>query len=167
MSAWIAYINFLEHFVHLKVLCIGYNIPTNSTHPPTNAIPLLRLLPAPGKLRQLVFQTDVWQREVTTDDFDWLRDLDAELEHEHFQDLAEVVFYFVIDLELTSEEQIVELTEGNLPKLSSRRPPILQIDVTVLVVPENELDPDADIWSDASSESEGDSQTSDETSDGY
>ena len=152
MSVWIAYVNFLEHFVHLKVLCIRYDIPRDSTDPPTNAIPLLRLLPAPGKLRQLVFQTDVWQGEVTTDDFDWLRDLDAELEHEHFQDLTEVVFYFDIDLELTSEEQIVELTEGNLPKLSSRRPPILQIDVSVIVYPEDEESSDASIWSDETSD---------------
>ena len=165
MSAWIAYINFLEHFVHLKVLHIQYNIPTDSTYPLTKAIPLLRPLPAPRKLRELVFQTSVWEREVTTEDFDWLRDLDAELEHEHFQDLTEVVFYFHIDLEFTSEEQIVELTEGNLPKLSSRRPPILQIDVSVIVHPGDELALDADIWSDASSESEGASQTSDETSD--
>ena len=152
MSAWIAYINFLEHFVHLEVLYIWYDIPRHSTYPLTNAIPLLRPLPTPGKLRQLVFRTSVWECEVTTEDFDWLRDLDAELEHEHFQDLTEVVFYFDIDLELTSEEQIVELTEGNLPKLSSRRPPILQIDVSVIVYPEDEESSDASIWSDETSD---------------
>ena len=155
MSAWIAYITFLEHFVHLEVLYIWYDIPTDSTYPLTNAIPLLRPLPAPGKLRQLVFRTSVWECEVTTEDFDWLRDLDAELEHEHFRNLTKVVFDFDINLRFTSEEQILELIEGNLPKLSSRRPPILQIDVTVYVYPEDEESSDASIWSDASSESEG------------
>ena len=138
MSVWIAYVNFLEHFVHLKVLCIRYDIPRDSTYPLTNAIPLLRPLPAPGKLRQLVFRTSVWEREVTTEDFDWLRDLDGELEHEHFRNLKKVVLNFDIYLELTSKEEIVELTKGNLPKLSLRSPPILRIDVTVLVDPEYE-----------------------------
>ena len=165
MSAWIAYINFLEHFVHLKVLHIQYNISRDSTYPLTNAIPLLRPLPAPRKLRELVFQTSVWECEVTTEDFDWLRDLDAELEHEHFRNLTKVVFDFDINLRFTSEEQILELIEGNLPKLSSRRPPILHIDVTVFVYLEDEESSDASIWSDVSSESEGASQTSDETSD--
>ena len=138
MSAWIAYVNFLEHFVHLKVLYIWYDIPTDSTYPLTNAIPLLRPLPAPGKLRELVFRTSVWEREVTTEDFDWLLDLDAELEREDFHDLMEVVFDFSIHRQVTSEEQIVELIKGNLPKLSLRSPPILRIDVTVLVDPEYE-----------------------------
>ena len=135
MSAWIAYVNFLEHFVHLKVLCIRYDIPRDSTDPPTNAIPLLRLLPDPGKLRELVFRPNRWERKVTTENFDWLLDLDAELEHEHFRDLTKVAFYFETDLRFTSEERIVELIKGNLPKLSSRSPPILQIDVTVLPIP--------------------------------
>ena len=165
MSAWIAYVNFLEHFGDLKVLHIETYFLSGSTHLPTNAIPLLRLLPASGKLRKLVFHTSVDERRLTSADFGWLRDLDAELEHQHFQDLAQVVFYFDISLEYTSKEQIVELTEGNLPKLSSRRPPILQIDVTYLVYRGDELPLDADIWSDASSEPEGDSQTSNETSD--
>ena len=165
MSAWIAYVNFLEHFVHLKVLYIQYDIPTNSTHPPTNAIPLLRLLPAPGKLRELVLKTYVYECEVTMKDFDWLRDLDAELEREDFHDLMEVVFDFYIHPQVTSEEQIVELTKGNLPKLSSRSPPILRIDVTVFRDPEDEVAPDADTPSVASSEWESDSQMSDETSD--
>ena len=130
MSAWIAYVNFLEHFVHLKVLYIQYDIPTNSTHPPTNAIPLLRPLPAPGKLRELVFRTNVWEREVTTKDFDWLLDLDAELE-QHFHDLTEVAFHFDINLRFTSEAQTLKLTEGKVPKLSSRRPPVLRINVAV------------------------------------
>ena len=101
MSVWIAYVNFLEHFVHLKVLYIWYDIPTDSTYPLTNAIPLLRPLPAPGKLRELVFQTVAYKREVTTLDFDWLWDLDAELEHEHFRDLTKVVFYFETNLRFT------------------------------------------------------------------
>ena len=139
MSAWIAYVHFLEHFVDLKVLCIRYDIPMDSTYGlPPNAIPLLRLLPAPGKLRELVFQTIVPERKATTEDFDWLRDLDAELEHEHFHDLTKVVFNFYLYLEFMSEEQIVELIKGNLPKLSLRSPPILRIDVTVLVDPEYE-----------------------------
>ena len=138
MSAWIAYTNFLEHFVHLKVLCIWYNIPASSTDQLTNAIPLLRPLPAPGKLSKLVFQIWVYEREVTMKDFDWLRDLDAELEREDFHDLMEVVFDFSIHRRFTSEEQIVEVIEGNMPKLSSRSPPILRIDVTVLVDPEYE-----------------------------
>ena len=165
MSACIAYTNFLEHFVHLKVLCIRYNIPRDSTYPLTNAIPLLRPLPAPGKLRKLVFQTSAYGRKVTTEDFDWLRDLDVELEHERFHDLTKVAFDVEINLRFTSEEQILELIEGNLPKLSSRSPPILRIDVTVFWDPEDEVAPDADISSDASSEWESDSQTSDETSD--
>ena len=131
MSAWIAYTNFLEHFVHLKVLYIRYNIPRDSTDPPSNAIPLLHLLPAPGKLSKLVFRVNVWGREVTTEDFNWLRDLDAELEREDFHDLMEVVFDFSINRRVTSKEQIVELIEGNLPKLSSRHPPILRIVVTI------------------------------------
>ena len=138
MSACIAYTNFLEHFVHLKVLYIRYNIHRDSTDPPSNAIPLLRLLPAPGKLSKLVFQIGVYEREVTMKDFDWLRDLDAELEREDFHDLMEVVFDVGINRRVTSEEQIVELIEGNLPKLSLRSPPILRIDVTVLVDPEYE-----------------------------
>ena len=131
MSAWIAYTNFLEHFVDLKVLHIRYKILTDSTYRLTNAIPLLRPLPAPGKLRELVFQTVAYKREVTTLDFDWLWDLDAELEHEHFRDLTKVAFYFETDLRFTSEERIVELIKGNLPKLSSRSPPILRIKVTI------------------------------------
>ena len=139
MSAWIACVNFLEHFVHLKVLHIWYDIPTDSIYRLTNAIPLLRLLPAPGKLSKLVFQTRVYEREVTMKDFDWLRDLDAELEREDIHDLMEVVFDVSINRRVTSEEQIVELIEGKLPKLSSRRPPILQIDLTVFRDPEDEL----------------------------
>ena len=131
MSAWIAYVNFLEHFVDLKALYIWYDIPTDSTDPLINAIQLLRLLPAPGKLRELVFNTYLYEREVTMKDFDWLRDLDAELEHEYFHDLTKVAFHFNIDLRFTSEEQIVELTKGKLPKLSSRHPPILRIVVTI------------------------------------
>ena len=132
MSAWIAYVNFLEHFVHLKVLHIWYKITTDSTDPPTNVIPLLRPLPAPGKLRALVFQTTLWEREVTMEDFNWLLDLDAELEREHFHNLTKVAFHFDIYLKGTSKEQILELIEGKLPKLSSRLPPVLQINVKVL-----------------------------------
>ena len=131
MSAWIAYVNFLEHFGDLKVLHIETYFLSGSTHLPTNAIPLLRLLPAPGKLRELVFITSVYEHPMTTEYFDWLRDLDAELEHEHYHDLTKVAFHFNIDLRFTSEEQLVELTKGNLPKLSSRYPPILRIDVTI------------------------------------
>ena len=126
MSAWIAYVNFLEHFVNLKALHIEYSA---WFHWPTNAIPLLRLLPAPGKLRKLVFQTLIAEREVTREE--WLRDLDAELERKDFHNLMEVVFNFTISRHVTSEEQIVELIEGNLPKLSSRSPLILRIDVTI------------------------------------
>ena len=129
MSAWIAYVNFVEHFVHLKVLYIHYEIPRDSTYLPSNAIPLLRLLPASGKLRELVFTTGVL--EVTMEDFDWLRDLDEELEHEHFRNLMKVVFEFSLSLGFTSEERIVEQIEGKLPKLSSRRPSVLRINVTV------------------------------------
>ena len=134
MSVWIAYTNFLEHFVNLKVLYILYDIPRDSTHPPTNAIPLLRPLPAPGKLRELVFRTSVWEREVTTEDFDRLQDLDGELDHEHFRHLTAVACHFDMFLKkgtVTSKEQIVALIEGKLPKLSSRHPPILRIDVTI------------------------------------
>ena len=164
MSAWIAYVNFLERFVNLKVLYIWYSIPKESTHPLPNAIPLLRPLPAPGKLRELVFRTTLWEREVTMVDFNWLLDFDAELEREHFHNLTKVAFHFDIYLKGTSKEQILALIEGKLSKLSSRSPPILQIDVTVLVYPEDEESSDASIWSDVSSESEGASQTSDETS---
>ena len=165
MSAWIAYVNFLEHFVRLKVLCIDYDIPRKSTYRLINAIPLLRLLPAPGKLRELVFRISVLERKVIEAAFDWLRDLDAELEHQHFRDLTKVAFYFETDLRFTTEERIVELIKGNLPKLSSRSPPILRIDVTVFWDLEDEESSEEDIWSDVSSESEGASQTSDETSD--
>ena len=165
MSVWIAYVNFLEHFVNLKALYILYDIPRDSTHPPTNAIPLLRPLPAPGKLRELVFQTTLWEREVTMEDFNWLLDFDAELEREHFHNLTKVAFHFDIYLKGTSKEQILELIEGKLSKLSSRSPPILRINVTVFWDPEDEVAPDADTPSVASSEWESDSQTSDETSD--
>ena len=131
MSACIAYTNFLEHFVHLKVLYIRYNIPADSTDPPSNVIPLLRPLPAPSKLRELVFKTYVYERKVTMEDFDWLRDLDAELEREDFHDLMEVAFYFDILLNKASKEQIMQLIKGNLPKLSSRSPPILKTKVTI------------------------------------
>ena len=67
---------------------------------------------------------------MTTKDFDWLLDLDAELE-QHFHDLTEVAFHFDIVLRFTSEEQFVELIEGNLPKVSSRSPPILRIKVSI------------------------------------
>ena len=134
MSAWIAYTNFLEHFVNLKVLHIQYEISTDSTYRLTNAIPLLRSLPAPGKLRELVFKTYGYEHEVTMEDFHWLRDLDAELEREDFHDLMEVVFDFSIHRRFTSEEQIVEVIEGNMPKLSSRSPPILRIDVTIFKI---------------------------------
>ena len=126
---------------------------------------LLHMLPAPSRLRRLLFEITFSAEKPGLNVFDWLRDLDAELEREDFHDLMEVVFDFSIHRRFTSEEQIVEVIEGNMPKLSSRSPPILRIDVTVFWDPEDEVAPDADISSDASSEWESDSQTSDETSD--
>ena len=67
--------------------------------------------------------------------FDWVEDLAAELEREHFRSLTEVVCHFGVyllkkDL-FMSKQYIVEMIEGKLPKLASRRPPILRVDVTV------------------------------------
>ena len=75
--------------------------------------------------------------------FDWIGDLDAELERGDFHSLTEVACHFEVFLDskegqsllpvtFTLKEEIVELIAGKLPKLSSRLPPVLQINVKVL-----------------------------------
>ena len=140
MCEWIACTNFLEHFVNLKVLAIESNVDWNWGLDSQHSIPprFLRLLPAPRLLRRLVFKSNSWDRKLAMEEFDWLEDLDAELGRETFHDLTEVACLFGVWLDknqllgpFTSKEQITELIEGKMLKLSSRRPTVLRIDVTV------------------------------------
>ena len=141
MSSRIACTNFLEHFVNLTVLSIQYFVDSDSDtqHRIGASFPrLLHLLPIPSQLRQLVFSPKITDRKPTREDFDWVSGLDAELAREHFHGLTEVAYHFDVFLDkedqslapFTSKELITELIEGKLPKLSSRRPPVLRINVT-------------------------------------
>ena len=136
-SVLIACTNLLEHFVSLEVLDIKYDMNLQSDSPDTSAASLsrlLRLLPVPGRLRRLVIKGNSWVRGLTMEDFDWIADLDAELVHEHFHGLTEVVCHFSMVVEqamFMSKEHIMALVEGKLRKLSSRSSPVLQIDIDV------------------------------------
>ena len=127
----IACTNVLEHFVNLKVLFMQFSMERG-----LNSLPprLLRLLPVPGRLRRLAIKGSSWVRGLTMEDFDWIADLDAELVHEHFHGLTEVVCHFSMVVEqamFMSKEHIMALVEGKLRKLSSRSSPVLRIDIDV------------------------------------
>lgn len=91
------------------------------------------MLPAPSRLRRLLFEITFSAEKPGLNVFDWLRDLDAELER--FRSLTEVVCDFSVYLfkqeRFTSKQHIVKIIEGKLPKLASRRPPVLRIDLIV------------------------------------
>ena len=139
MPAWTACTDFLEHFVNLQVLHIMW--PGDGDMRLDRLPRLLRLLPEPGRLRQLQFTSRfIHGRKPSMEDFDWVGDLDAELEHQHFHHLTKVECHVDVFLcnetwegmcKSTFREQIVERIESKLQKLSSRRPPVLRINVAV------------------------------------
>ena len=103
------------------------------------------MLPVPSRLRQLRFYLTVDPIRTETHAFDWVADLDAALEREHFHALTAVAFCLTTaflnkedkvafiskedKIMFMSKEQIQELLEGKLPKLCSRRPPVLRINL--------------------------------------
>ena len=101
------------------------------------------MLPAHSRLRQLRFYLTVDRIGTETHAFDWVANLDAALEREHFHALTEVAFcvttaflnkedkvaFMSKEDKFMSKEQIRELIESKLPKLCSRRPPVLRINL--------------------------------------
>ena len=110
---------------------------TDSDNQHKNPTRWLRLLPRSGRLRRLVFKFQLWL-DLTMKNFDWLRDLDAELDREHFHNLTEVACDFDVILDKKDQslrpsmlkELITEVIEGKMPMLSSRSPHVLRIEVT-------------------------------------
>ena len=126
------------------MLHIAFDVHLTSIHgfKISRALPcLLPLLPTPSRLRQLRFYLTVNPIRIETHAFDWVADLDAALEHEHFHALTEVAFcvttaflnkedkvaFMSKEDKFMSKEQIRELIEGKLPKLCSCRPTVLRI----------------------------------------